>query len=233
MLQVTIRDDRTPIGDHPGRYNMPSQNNPEIAVLFPDDPCHPRDIVLKQQGGQLQRINELNANYDPLQYVLMFPDGTQGYSWEKYKSSPVTLMKYYKHRLMLRKVAVDYHTAQGTIQSSQGINPVLCFNQLTNQFIVDMACKIITTRLRWFRLHQKELRAESYGTLITALQSGSDGSSVGRRFVLPATYRGSPRYMYEKHQDTMAIVRRFDFHYFYVFLLYSILRNGIVIFMFC
>ena len=181
-----------------------------MAILFPDEPSGPRDIVIRQQGGYLQRINELNANYDPLQYTLMFPHGTQGYSWEQFRGDrSITLMKYYRYRLMIKRSVVDYNTSNGVIRSHQEINPIVCMNQLTHQFVVDIACKIISTRLRWYRLNQKELRAESYGTLITDINAGGDGSNVGRRIVLPATYHGSPRFMYEKQQDSMALVRRY------------------------
>ena len=140
----------------------------------------------------------------------MFPHGTQGYSWEQFRGDrSITLMKYYRYRLMIKRSVVDYNTSNGVIRSHQEINPIVCMNQLTHQFVVDIACKIISTRLRWYRLNQKELRAESYGTLITDINAGGDGSNVGRRIVLPATYHGSPRFMYEKQQDSMALVRRY------------------------
>lgn len=37
-----------------------------------------RDIVLKLRDEALQRISELHPSYDPLQYVLLFPNGDDG-----------------------------------------------------------------------------------------------------------------------------------------------------------
>ena len=61
------------------RYNTPGTS--EVAVLLPGDGLNAnnRDIVLYKQGGGLKRINEFNACYDPLHYILLFPFGDQGY----------------------------------------------------------------------------------------------------------------------------------------------------------
>jgi hypothetical protein len=61
------------------RYNAPASS--EIAVLLPGDDMEAsnRDIVLHKKGGGIIRINEFNAAYDPLHYVLLFPHGDQGY----------------------------------------------------------------------------------------------------------------------------------------------------------
>ena len=61
------------------RYNAPASS--EIAVLLPGDGMNAsnRDIILYKKGGGVIRINEFNAAYDPLHYVLLFPNGDQGY----------------------------------------------------------------------------------------------------------------------------------------------------------
>ena len=61
------------------RYNAPASS--EIAVLLPGDGMEAsnRDIVLHKKGGGIIRINEFNAAYDPLHYVLLFPHSDQGY----------------------------------------------------------------------------------------------------------------------------------------------------------
>ena len=61
------------------RYNTPATS--EVAVLLPGDGMNVsnRDVVLYKNGGGLKRINEFNACYDPLHYILLFPFGDQGY----------------------------------------------------------------------------------------------------------------------------------------------------------
>ncbi|KAL5177387.1 ATP-dependent DNA helicase PIF1 [Glycine soja] len=60
-------------------YNMP--NVPEIVALIVGDfhPSSKRDIIVETQNGELQRIHELHPSYLPLQYLLLFPYGEDGY----------------------------------------------------------------------------------------------------------------------------------------------------------
>jgi len=50
----------------------------ELAVLLIDEVI-PRDIVLNVRDGQLQLVFELHRSNDPLQYLLRFPYGNDGY----------------------------------------------------------------------------------------------------------------------------------------------------------
>lgn len=62
-------------------YNAPTAN--EISVIVPEagdaDVSDHRDIVLRLQGGRLQRISNLSCSYSPLHYVLLFPYGDSGW----------------------------------------------------------------------------------------------------------------------------------------------------------
>jgi hypothetical protein len=69
------------------RFNLPTAD--EVATIIPgngkknvDEHC---EIVLclktPQQGSSLKRIIHLNPLYSPLHYVLLFPQGEQG--WHK------------------------------------------------------------------------------------------------------------------------------------------------------
>ena len=57
--------------------------------------------------GGLQKISELHPSYDPLQYVLLFPRGDDG--WHENISltrsnvrKRVTQLQYYSYRLQIR-----------------------------------------------------------------------------------------------------------------------------------
>ena len=65
---------------HYRRYNSPVSD--EIAVLMPNDNVNNRDIVLHYRDGGLRHISEIHRGYDPLQYPLLFPHGTDG--WHVY-----------------------------------------------------------------------------------------------------------------------------------------------------
>ncbi|RZC16800.1 ATP-dependent DNA helicase PIF1 [Glycine soja] len=54
----------------------------EVVVVIVGDASQPinRDIILKEQNGRLQRINELHPSYLGLQYPLMFPYGEDEHS---------------------------------------------------------------------------------------------------------------------------------------------------------
>ncbi|KAL4288328.1 hypothetical protein AHAS_Ahas19G0275200 [Arachis hypogaea] len=61
-------------------------------------------------------------------------------------------------------------------------------------------------RLLYFRIHQKELRADDYKSLKNAKSTGqTSGSSVGKRIVLPSIFIGGRRYMDGLYHDCVAI----------------------------
>ena len=63
-------------------YNKPTSN--EVAVLIPaigeNNECTNRQAIVFEKNGDLKFIDANKSSYDPLQYVLMFPTGQQG--WE-------------------------------------------------------------------------------------------------------------------------------------------------------
>ena len=71
-------------GDDHCQYNLPTID--EIAAIIPgigeEDVDHNRDIVLHYKHGGLCNISHLHPHYAPLHYVLLFPNGNQG--WHRY-----------------------------------------------------------------------------------------------------------------------------------------------------
>ena len=74
---------RAESGPDPKRYNAPTADEIGVLIIGCDDESDVepknRDIVLHLRGQEnnddLFRLNELNQHYDPLHYVLMFPQG--------------------------------------------------------------------------------------------------------------------------------------------------------------
>jgi hypothetical protein len=68
-------------GEDPRRYNLPTVN--EVAAVVPGDGEEEveqhRDIVLRYKDGGLKYISHLHPFYSPLHYILLFPNGDQGW----------------------------------------------------------------------------------------------------------------------------------------------------------
>ncbi|GFX87714.1 ATP-dependent DNA helicase [Trichonephila clavipes] len=108
----------------------------------------------------------------------------------------VSAMNYYSYRLMIRQNAENH---------------ILKCRQLFHQYIVDMYAKIETERLLYIRLNQTELRSEQYIHLRDAIVNDGNVNpkELGRMAILPSTFTGSPRHMYEYAQDAMTYVRAY------------------------
>ena len=193
-VKVVINEAKRPSGEHSRRYNRPLSD--EVGVLMPNDATNNRDIVLHYRDGGLKRISELHRSYDPLQYPLLFPNGTDGWhvNLKLQNGRKLTAMVYYRYHIMIR----------------QNVSVLLRAKRLFQQYLVDAYCKIETERLQFLRREQTALRADCYQDLRdTILERDGDPNNVGRRIILPSTFTGGPRYMHERQQDAMSYVRKY------------------------
>lgn len=190
---------------HDGRtYNVPTSS--EVAALVVGDidmNYNVRDIIVQEQSGCPQRINELHASYLPLQYPILFPFGEDGYRDDiEHRQETLSATKSRK-RLSIREFF-----AYRLMSRDHEISTLLHANRLLQQFIVDGYTMIESQRLHWVRTHQKELRVDLYQGLSDAVIRGeTDACSTGKRIILPATFTGGARYMLQNYQDAMAICR--------------------------
>lgn len=209
-FEVVIYADKTPADQHRGRYNAPTTD--EVAVVISGQEFGRRDIVLySRDGGTLKRISETHRSYDTLQYPLMLCRGEDGYSISIPQVDPVmhtpqldpvtglprktvSSMSFYAYRLMVK---------------NGHFNMLHRFGALFNQFVVDMYAKIETERLMFIKNNQKQLRAEEYIHLQDAITADGNVNDIGRLFILPSSFTGSPRYMHERTQDAMTYVRHY------------------------
>ncbi|XP_070052773.1 uncharacterized protein [Nicotiana tomentosiformis] len=185
------------------RYNLPTVS--EVAALIVGDfeqTRSDRDIIVESQSGQLQRVNELNAAYLGLQYPLLFPYGEDGYREDiplndiddsTSGRKCVSTREYLSYKIQERKDEVP------TIVSAR---------RLFQQFLVDGYTMMESSRLRFIRLHQKQLRAHFYKGLQDAVLHGDiEPSSQGQRVILSSSFTGGARYMLQNYQDAMAICK--------------------------
>lgn len=209
-LSMVFKSENTP---DPRRYNPPTHNT-EIGILIMDDnvgrdPTQPtnRDIVLRfkrssEPGRDTQTIKEINQNYDPMHYVLIFPTGNFGWNIETRSvdaEKKVSIMDFYSFHLMYRLPA-----------NNNGSFDLHLFGALFHQYIVDMYAKMEHQRLQYIRHNQESLRRDLYSNLQDAVEvNDCDPSVLGKKTILPSSFIGSPRHMTQLYQDAMSIVRRF------------------------
>jgi hypothetical protein len=167
---------------------MPSAS--EIAALIVKDPAegsNRRDIILEYKDMRPKRISELHPKFMAMQYPLLFPYGEDGFRpGIRYKENGarngkkyITMLEYYAYRLQQR--------------SDQSMLMLMCGN-LSMQFLVDVYACIEQSRLDWIRSNQGALRTELFSGLRDAIVKGDTRTEqVGRRILLPASFRGSPR----------------------------------------
>lgn len=66
LILVMIRPDKTTVGEHKGRYNIPISN--DIAIVMRGNVFESRDIVIEYRDAELKRVTETHCFYDALQY---------------------------------------------------------------------------------------------------------------------------------------------------------------------
>ena len=82
------------------------------------------------------------------------------------------------------------------------------FGRLFLQFICDTYSIVELNRLKFLRNNQETLRADKYQNIKNS-ELTNLGYTIGKRTVLPSTYKGSPRNLMKLFQDSMAVVREY------------------------
>jgi hypothetical protein len=186
------------------QFNLPSTD--ELACLVAGEltlEAPKRDIIIRSRGTDLQRISSLHPAYMSLQYPLLFPYGERGFHLGvKYLGVDVSGPQKRQKMTMQEFYCFCSHYKEGQH------NPYLSCSLLSDQAIVDSRVCIDESRLHFILLSNDDLRAESLQGLVDAVGAGRlDGSSVGKKNILPSAYTGGRRYMLENFQDAVAISR--------------------------
>ncbi|XP_056864147.1 uncharacterized protein LOC108828991 [Raphanus sativus] len=182
-------------------YDTPTTS--EVAALIPGDfnlEMDRRDIDLQEkQTGSLKRISEIHPSYLALQYPLIFSYGEDGFRLGiKKRDSPAADRLKRKDISMRQWFAFRLFERDGECQ--------------TQQFLVDAFTTIETNRICLLKQNQKSLRSDSYDSIKQSENDGKiDMNDKGSRFILPASFTGSPRYMKNNYLDAMAICKHYGF----------------------
>ena len=122
-VKIVINETKRPSGEHSRRYNRPFSD--EIGVLMPNDVTNNRDIVLHYRDGGLKHISELHRSYDPLQYPLLFPHGTDGWHVKLQNGRKLTAMVYYRYYIMvIQKLMCLFYCELSSFSSSTWLMPI-------------------------------------------------------------------------------------------------------------
>ena len=189
------------------RYDLPTAS--EVAAIIPYDSIehsgmHQEIRFQKRTRGNdgnsqttFSYISQMDCNYDPLHYVLLFLKGEPGwhpYLIQKGSDKKVTQTQYYAYRLMVCRDDFPHLHLSG---------------QLAQEYVVDCFCKIEESRLDWCRQNQQQLRAETYQGLMDEIVQNHNPSATGRLILLPPMFVGGEQFMKKLYLDSMAIVREY------------------------
>ncbi|KAL6550513.1 hypothetical protein OROMI_021001 [Orobanche minor] len=186
-------------------YNLPTCSEVAALIVGNDEyEMDPRDIVLERKNGDFQRISELHPSYLPMQYPLLFPYGEDGYHPEISHSDK---SEGARHTLTIKEFL-----AFRIFDRNEEAQTILLSRKLFQQFIVDGYMMMEAQRLAFIMRNQPLLRSDKYKSLDDAIRTGDIDpaepiGNIGKRFVLPSSFVGGPRYMVQNFQDTMAICK--------------------------
>ena len=174
------------------QYNLPTADE-EVAAIIPADGSEEhsdhRDMVLRLHGGGLKRISHLHPSYSYLHYVLLFPNGEDGWHID-IPSQPGPQGQRRTPKVSQRA----FHAYQ--LHVRPGEQPALFWGgKLLQQYAVDAWASMEQSMLNWVRHHQKELRADVYQGLRDAAVGDQDANinlaEHGRCVILPSSHSGS------------------------------------------
>jgi hypothetical protein len=189
-------------------YNLPTSDEVAALIIGDDDSIEQgRDVIVRKFSTGFTKLPETHPSFLPLQYPMMFPRGQDGWhvnieyrepeNGKQRKRTRVTMREFIAFRIQER--AVEY----GNIVNGR---------RLFQQFLVDTFTMLESQRLSFIRYNQKEVRSDILNGLQEAVIRGETAaSSVGRRVIIPPSFTGGMRYMFNNSQDAMAICKTFGY----------------------
>ena len=73
-----------------------------------------------------------------------------------------------------------------------------------------MYAKVEQQRLNYIKLNEEKIRVDLAKSLADTVSAGDvNPMAYGERIILPSSFTGSPRQMFEFYQDSMSIVRKY------------------------
>ena len=200
-LTFFLTRNKKPGNEHIGRYNLPTCD--EVALMHIGEKTESADFQVHFRSGQVKYISSENQACDPLLYILLFPEGSPGWTFgnKTSKDKNISATMWYKYLFQVRE---EHESGQ--------MNVILRSRRLMQEFACASDWKIECQNLKFIQLKQKELRADKYFKVQDAIHIGEDLNAIKKnmnKIVLPSTYKCSPRWFHMKYHDAMAICRAY------------------------
>ncbi|CAG8496235.1 7053_t:CDS:2 [Cetraspora pellucida] len=185
----TLRDNSSATASLELRENT---SNGEVAAIIHADNIinvQPRSILIWRDTDIAPKfVNILSAQYEPLQYPLLFPHGTPG--WYPNNSHDFSQIDWYRCRLL--------HEQR-----------FLTFGRLTSEYLVDMYSRVEEERLNYIlnekkRLNKEKLVQQRNNITIEDYEHDDDNESS---LHLPASFLGSKKWCSTRVANALALAR--------------------------
>nr|XP_043611849.1 uncharacterized protein LOC122583518 [Erigeron canadensis] len=181
-------------------YGLPAPGTLGAIVCDDGSTFEEFDIVVRTKDDRPHKVSKLHPAYMPLQYPLLFSHAEQGWS-------PVLRLANTSERCN-RSLTMNMFYKFQIHERAGRYTHLLRAGRLFQQYLVDCYVSIEHGRLDYFRNNQNNLRSEFLQGLYDALSAGDvEGRHVGKRVILPSSFTGGPRYMYQHYQDALAICK--------------------------
>ncbi|XP_024319294.1 uncharacterized protein LOC100839430 [Brachypodium distachyon] len=165
------------------------------------------DLIVEDRSAGLQQINGKHRKFMSMQYPLLFPYREDGYHESLvYQQTPGSENLRRKKATMLEYYCYRFH------DRTEDFNTPLKGKRLTQSYEVDAYCCVEGDRIGHYRKpsFQRKYRSAPYNSLANSVSSGvTSGSSAGQWVILPSSFTGGPRYLYQNYQDCIAICRKY------------------------
>ena len=125
----------------------------EVATLIVGDfdtSDNGRDIVMKKNEGQLQRIYETHFAFIPLQYYILFPFGEDDYQ----ENMPIRTFISKRNRMKTIRVSLREFVAFRIQERQMECGNIVATRRLFQQFLVDAYTMVEAQRIQWVKLNQ-------------------------------------------------------------------------------
>nr|GEZ67745.1 DNA helicase [Tanacetum cinerariifolium] len=174
------------------QYELPTSKTIG-AVVFAESSATENefDLIIKEHSRFPQRVNKLHPCYMSLQFPLLFVYGEDGYQKDM-KLANVRGQSTKANKRMSMNMYYSYQIHDRLNHYSL----LLRGGKLFQQYVVTAYCTIKESHLDHIRQKQDDIRNEYLLGIHDAILRGDrDGSDLGLRTVLSASFIGSPRYM--------------------------------------
>nr|XP_027121996.1 uncharacterized protein LOC113738929 [Coffea arabica] len=183
-------------------YNLPTAS--QVAAIWTESKDQPFEkspqIQVYSHSNTSHRIHHYFSYYDPLQYPLLFPRGECGWRHGILRNSDSRKRKY------------DTSDDANLIDSSsiETASDLIRLEQEASEKGSKEYRTVSVRELDFHRKKQNDVRTEILQGVMDSISGGQrQGSQVGRRVYLPASFLGGPRDMRRRYIDAMALVQKY------------------------